>query len=161
MSNVWNENAISLRTKLKIFNSIVISILTYGCESWKGLNEIEKRLRCFESGCLRKLLNIRWFDRVSEEELRRRTGQRSIVEELKKSRWRWYGHVLRMPDQRIPKQAMHWRPAGRRRVGRPKDTWQRTIERERRERGLNLEDVEARAQDRDEWRKLVADLWST
>ena len=106
-------------------------------------------------------MKIRWFDRVSEEEIRRRTGQRSIVEELKKSRWRWYGHVLRMPDQRIPKQAMNWRPAGRRRVGRPKDTWQRTIEREMRQRDLNVEDVEARAQDRDAWREFVADLWST
>ena len=65
------------------------------------------------------------------------------MEELKKSIWRWYGHVL--PDQKIPKQAMHWRPASRRKVSRPKDTCQRTIERERRERGLNLEDAEARA----------------
>ena len=111
LSKVRNEDGISLQTKLKIFNSIVVSILTYVCESWKGLKEIEERLRCFENGCLRKILKISWFDRVGGDEHRRRIGQRSILEELEKCRWRWYGHVLRMSDQRIPKHAMHWKPA--------------------------------------------------
>ena len=161
LAKVWNENGTSLRAKLKIFNSIVISLLTYDCESLNGLKEIEERLRRFERGYLRKIVKIIWFDRVNEEQLRRRTRQRSFVEELNKSKWRWYDHVLRMPDHRISEQAIHWRPAGRRRVGRPEYTWQRTIEREKREGGLNLEDVEARAQDRDAWRELIADLWST
>ena len=90
-------------------------------------------------------MKIRWFGRVSEEGLRGRTGQRLIVEELMRSRWRWYGYVLRMPDQRIPKQAVHWRPAGWRKVERPKDTCRRTLGREVREKDLNLKDLEARA----------------
>ena len=161
MEKVWNENGMSLRTKLKLFNSIVLSVLLYGCESWKGLREIEERVRRFESGCLRKILKIRWFDMVSEEELRRRTGQQTITEKLKISRWRWYGHVLRMSEQRIPKQAVQWRPAGRRRVGRPKDTWHRTIQRDMAEKSLARVDVEALADDRSAWRKFVADLWTT
>ena len=161
MERVWNENGMTLRTKLKLFNSIVLSVLLYGCESWKGLREIEERVRRFESGCLRKIMKIRWFEMVSEEELRRRTGQQSIIEKLRVNRWRWYGHVLRMPDQRIPKQALGWRPVGRRRVGRPKDTWQRTIQRDMTEKGLDRGDVEDRAGDRDAWRKFVADLWAT
>ena len=86
LNKVWNAQNISLSTKLKLFSSIVVSILIYGCESWKGLKEIENRVRRFESGCLRKILNIRWFDRVSEVELRRRTGQRSVVELVKSRR---------------------------------------------------------------------------
>lgn len=161
MVKVWNENGMSLRTKLKLFNSIVLSVLLYGSESWKGLREIEERVRRFESGCLRKIMKIRWFDMVSEQELRRRTGQQTITEKLRINRWRWYGHVLRMPEQRTPKQALHWRPVGRRRVGRPKDTWQRTIQREMTEKILDRADVEARADDRGAWRKFVADLWTT
>ena len=161
MEKVWNENGMLLRTKLKLFNSIVLSVLLYGCQSWKGLKEIEERVRRFKSGCLRKIMKIRWFEMVSEEELRRRTGQPSIIEKLRVSRWRWYGHVLRMPEERIPKQAWQWRPEGRRRVGRPKDTWQRTIQRDMTEKALDRADVEARAGDRDAWRKFVADLWAT
>ena len=161
MERVWNENGMSLRTKLKLFNSIVLSVLLYGSESWKGLKEVEERVRRFESGCLRKIMKIRWFDRVSEEELRRRTGQQTITEKLRITRWRWYGHVLRMPEQRIPKQALRWRPTGRRRVGRPKDTWQRTIQKDITSKALDQADVEARAEDRGAWRKFIADLWTT
>ena len=73
MEKVWNEDGMSLRTKLKLFNSIVLSVLLYGSETWKGLREVEERVRRFESGCLRKILKIRWYDMVSEDELRQRT----------------------------------------------------------------------------------------
>ena len=161
MEKVWNENGISLRTKLKLFNSIVLSVLLYGCESWKGLREVENRVRRFESGCLRKILNIRWSDYVSEDELRRRTGQPSVIGIIKRRRWRWYGHVLRMPPSRLPKQANSWTPVGRRRVGRPKDTWRRTVAREAREKNLDQENMMALAEDRSAWRDLIADLWTT
>ena len=161
MSNVWNEDGISVKTKLKLLNSIVMSVLMYGCESWKGLREIEERVRRFESGCLRKIMKIRWFDMVSENELRERRGQQSVIERLRISRWRWYGHILRMQQGRIPKEALHWSPEGSRRVGRPKDTWIRTIERERNAMNLDSAYVEDLAEDRDAFRRFVADLWTT
>ena len=61
MERVWNKNGVCLRTKLKLFNSIVLSVLLYGCESWKGLKEVDERVRRFESGGLRKIVKIRWF----------------------------------------------------------------------------------------------------
>ena len=161
LNNVWKEDRISRATKLRLFNAIVLSVLLYGCESWKGLQEIEERVRRFESNCLRKILKIRWYDHVSEEELRRRTGQQSVVEKIKIARWKWYGHVLRMPDERIPKQALDWRPEGRRRIGRPKDTWRRTLTRETNQKNLQEDDVRRRAEDRATWRSFVADLWTT
>ena len=36
LHKVWDAHSI---TMLKLFNSIVIWILTYGCESWKGLKK--------------------------------------------------------------------------------------------------------------------------
>ena len=161
LKNVWKEDRISLATKLKLFNAIVISVLLYGCESWKGLKESEERVRRFESNCLRRILKIRWYDHVSEEELRRRTGQQSVVEKIKLARWKWYGHVLRMPEERITKQALNWRPEGRRRIGRPKDTWRRTLTREINLKNLQEDDVRRRAEDRAAWRSFVADLWTT
>ena len=119
LNRVWKEDRLSLATKLKLFNAIVVSILMYGCDSWKGLQEVEERVRRFESNCLRKIMKIRWYEHVNEEELRRRSGQQSVVEKIKIARWKWYGHVLRMSDERLPKQALNWRPDGRRRIGRP------------------------------------------
>ena len=123
--------------------------------------EIKERVRRLDSGYLRKNMKIRWFDMVSEEELRRRTGQQSITEKIRISRLRWSGHVLRMPDNRHPKQALQWRSAGSTRVGRLNDTWQRTIQRGMTVKNLDRANVEARAENRGAWRTFIADLWTT
>ena len=72
-------------------------------ESWKELKGTEERVRRFEGNCLRRIMKIRWYDHVSEEELRRSTGQQSVVEKIKLVRWKSYGHVLRIPEERITK----------------------------------------------------------
>ena len=160
LKNVWNSTGITRKTKLQLFNAIVMTVLLYCCESWKGLRDVELRVRRFESNCLRKIMNIRWFEHISEEQVRERSGQKSVTEKIRYNRWRWYGHVLRMPESRLPKQALNWTPVGARRPGRPKDTWRRTIARDRRERNIDV-DVEELAQHRGEWRNFITALWAT
>ena len=79
MKKVWSSPGISLKTKVRLFNSTVMTIVLYSSETWKGLKEIENRLRVFESNCLRKIMNIKWYEHVSEEEVRVRSGQRSVI----------------------------------------------------------------------------------
>ena len=81
-------------------------------------------------------MKVRWYEHVSEDDIRRRSGQRSIIERIKERRGRWYGHVLRMPETKLPKQTILWNLEGSRRRGRPKDTWRRTIQREMRLKNL-------------------------
>ena len=158
MKKVWSSSGISRKTKLKLFNATVMAVLLYGCESWKGLRDVELRVRRFESNCLRKIMNISWFEHISEEQIRERSGQKSVIETIRYRRWRWYGHVLRMPEHRLPKQALNWTPEGSRRVGRPKDTWRRTIAKDKREKNIDV-DVEALAQQRVDWRNFITALW--
>ena len=42
-------------------------------------------------------------------------------------RIRWLGHVLRVDQVRIPKVALRWTASGKRKHGRPKTTWRRTV----------------------------------
>ena len=160
MKNVWSSTGVTQKTKIKLFNAIVMSVLLYGCESWKGLRDIELRVRRFESNCLRKIMNIRWFDHISEQEVRARSGQGSVIEKIRYQRWRWYGHVLRMPDHRLPRQALEWTPEGSRRPGRPKDTWRRTISKDKREKNIDM-NVEDLAQRRVDWRNFITALWAS
>ena len=160
LQKVWSNTGISTRLKIRLFNSLVLPVLLYGSETWKGLKEVEERLRRFESNCLRKIMKIRWYDHISEEELRLRSGQESVVKKLGRNRWRYLGHVLRMDDSRLAKQVLGWKPDGRRRVGRPKETWRRTLERDIRLHGTNWNELEDLAQDRKQWR-TITDLWAT
>ena len=41
---------------------------------------------------------------------------------------RWFGHVSRIPQERLPKQALHAKANGRRPVGRPRTRWTDYIE---------------------------------
>ena len=34
LSTIWKSRSISLRTKIQLYNSLILSILLYGCETW-------------------------------------------------------------------------------------------------------------------------------
>ena len=52
----------------------------------------------------RRLLGIKWYDRVSDVEVRKRTGTAKLEELIKERRLRWLVHVIRTEDCRIPNQ---------------------------------------------------------
>ena len=96
---IWRDNNISLGSKVKLMLSLVISIFLYACESWTLTAELEKRTHV-EMRCYRRLLNISYKDRVTNEEVRRKI-QAAIGEYyelltlVKKRKLRWFGHVSR------------------------------------------------------------------
>ena len=46
-----------------------------------------------------------------------------MVRFIKGQRIAWYGHILRMENDRIPKKIMAWKLVGRRLKGRPRLRW--------------------------------------
>jgi hypothetical protein len=65
---------------------------------------------------------------------------RSLLDDIKTKLLQWYGHVQRVEDGRLPKEVMKWRPAGRRKRGRPKHSWAEGIRELIGEKGLMEED---------------------
>ena len=68
-ANVWNRRGISLQTKLKVYRAIVLPTLLYACETWTVYQRHAKKLNHFHTTCLRKLLNIKWQDRIPDTEV--------------------------------------------------------------------------------------------
>jgi predicted ThiF/HesA family dinucleotide-utilizing enzyme len=56
-------------TKLGILKSNVVSVLLYGCETWKATQEIIKKLQTLVSGYLHNILRMWWPKTVSNKEL--------------------------------------------------------------------------------------------
>ena len=57
--------------------------------------------------CLRRILDIKWLDKVKNNEVFARTGLSRLYTLLQQCRLRWLGHVSRMPDGRIPKDLLY------------------------------------------------------
>ena len=75
---MWNNDLLSERTKLQVHLSCVLSTLFYGSESWPTYARQEKRLNGFHLRCLRRLLQIKWQDRVPNTEVLEQADMLSI-----------------------------------------------------------------------------------
>ena len=121
-NNVWRKRGIQLLTKIKIYESGVITQLLYGCSSWTLKQQQLQRLDAFYHRCLRQILKIRWVHHVTNREVRQRTRYCSIGIIISTNRLTYFGHVARMPETRLPKYMLDWIPthscrsAGRRRI---------------------------------------------
>jgi len=75
------------------------------------------------------VLDITWKDKARNEDIRNQTKLQRMDLITKERRLRWLGHVLRMEDDRIPKQAMYWQMESqiRRKPGRPRMNWIDTV----------------------------------
>lgn len=162
LKKIWNTSKLSLRTKVRLFNSLVISVLTYGSETWKTTEKDKKKLDTFQNRCLRQILRVRWPDKISNKELHRRTNTRNISSVIIERKWRWIGHILRFNNcNRICTTAISWHPEGRRRVGRPKTTWRRTTEQEREQLGWTTwAQARMAARDRTKWKTCIRTLYA-
>jgi len=72
---------------------------------------------------LRHLLGITELDKEKIQCIREKTGEQNTVKEIKRYQEKWLQHIQRMDTNRIPKQALQYKPKGRRTVGRPRKTW--------------------------------------
>jgi len=60
-----------------------------------------------------------------------------------------------MRPERMPKVALRWTPAGKRKRGRPKTTWRKTVETELSEMGLSWGEAQAIAKDKTRWKRDI------
>ena len=116
---VWSDKMLTEHTKIQVYTACVVSTLLYGSESWILRARQERKLKVFQLGYLRRILNITWQDKVSNKTILERAETPSMYTLLKQRRLRWLGHVVRMDDSRIPKDLLYEelvqgkRPAGR------------------------------------------------
>ena len=158
LKNIWKSDQLQTKTKLRFFNSNVKAVLLYGSETWSTTKTILKKIQTFINGCLRRILQIHWPARISNNDLWHRTGQQAAEHEIKRRKWKWIGHTLRKAPTTITRQALTWNPQGKRKRGRPRNSWRRDLEADFQVMGYNWNEVERAAQDRSRWRAAVDGL---
>ena len=63
--SIWHCRYLCRQTNIRIFKSLVIPVLLYGCETWT-LN-LKRRIDVFGTRCLRRIMGYRWYDFASNQ----------------------------------------------------------------------------------------------
>ena len=97
-------------TKLRIHNITAKAALKFRSETWVLKKRQEQRLEAAQMIFLRHLLGITKLDKEKTNVLWKKTGAENIVKEIKQYQEKWLQHIQRMDTNRIPKQALQYKP---------------------------------------------------
>ena len=152
---LWRQRGVKVKTKLRIFKSVVLPTLLYGSETWTPVASHIKRLQGFMMRCLRVILGVSVRDKRRNTELRAEAGLERVEVILLRRRLRWLGHVARMDSTRIPKCMLVCKPEGGKRMARgQKRRWADAVVADLKWCECQL-DWRQQAQDQSQWRALV------
>ena len=117
----WRSSQYSIKAKLKLYQSSVLSTLLCGSECWQMTEHDLGKLSSFHMTSLRKIQRIFWPRTISSRDLLAWCHQEDMETIITRKRWHWIGYVLRKDANSVTKVvAIHWTPEGQRKRGRPK-----------------------------------------
>ena len=163
LGRVWRQKRLHLNTKLKIYETCVVSILLYCSETWTLLKSDSDRLQAFHMRCLRQIVGVAWYDHVTNDAVKEMTGLIDIDIRIKRRRMALFGHVARLQPGVPARDALQLsiaihngstpNPGWRRPRGRPRKTW---LDQIKVDIGtMNLSEAWSLASMRTEWRSFA------
>ena len=108
LNAVLRSSKYSIKTKLKLYRSCILSTLLYGSECWRMTEHDLAKLTSFHTTSLRKVQCIIWPRTISNHDLLAQCQQDYMETIITRMRWRWIGHVLRKNANSITKVTIHW-----------------------------------------------------
>ena len=162
VQNLLSSRLLSKNLQIKLYRTIILPVVSYGCETWSLTVREERKLRVFENVVLRRIFGPRRdevtgeWKRLHNEELNDLYSSPNIVRVIKSRRMRWAGHVARMGEERWVYRVLVGKPEGRRPLGKLRRRWVDNIRMDLQEVVCGYMDWIGLAQDRDRWRTLVS-----
>jgi hypothetical protein len=148
-----SSRLISKKLKIKIYKTVILPIVLYGCETWSLIFGEEHRLRAFENRVLRRIFGPKREEdgswrKLHNDELHSLYFSPNIIRVIKSRRMRWAGYVARLVQGRGVYRVLVGRPEGNRPLGRPRCRGEDNIKLDLREIGIDGANWIRLAQDR-------------
>jgi hypothetical protein len=146
----------------KIYKTIILPVVLYGCENWSLTSREKHRLRVFEHRVLRRIYGPKrdeetgQWRKLHNGELHNLWPSPDIIRQIKSKRMRWAWYVAREEEGRNLNRVLVGKPERKRPPERPRRRWEDGIKMNLREIGWGggVEWVHL-VQDRDRWRAVV------
>jgi hypothetical protein len=161
VQSLLSSRLLSRNLKVKIYKTIILPIVLYGCESWSVTLREEHRLRVFEKRVLRGMFGPKGDEltgqlrKLQNGELHNLYTSPDIMRQFKSRRIRWVGHVVCVGEGRNMYRVLVGNPEGKGPLGRLRHRSEDWIKMDLREidRG-GIEWINP-VQDGDRWRAVV------
>jgi len=126
VQSLLSYSLLSNNIKIKIYRTILLAVVLYGCETWSLTLREGHRLRLSDNRVLRRMLGptrdevTGEWRKLHNEELNDLDSSPNIFRVIKQRRMREAGHVARMGARKGVYRVLVGRPEGRRSLGRPR-----------------------------------------
>jgi hypothetical protein len=131
----------SRNVRVKIYKTIILPIVLYGCETWSLTLREEHRLRVLENRVPRRIFGPKrdevtgGWRKLHSEELHILYSSPNIIRQIKSRRMRWVGHVACMGEETEVYRVLVGKLEGKRPLERPRHRWEDGIRMDHREIG--------------------------
>jgi hypothetical protein len=102
-----SSGLLSKNVSIKIYKTIILSVVLYGCGTWSLILREAHRMRVFENRVLRRIFGLKrdeivgGWRKLRNEELHGLYCSPNVIRMIKSRRMRWAGHVARMGKRGI------------------------------------------------------------
>jgi hypothetical protein len=126
VQNILSSRLLSNNVKVRIYMTIILTVVLYGCETWSLTVREEHKLRVFENRVLRRIFGLKrdgvmeGWRKLHNKGLHNLYSSPSIIRIIKSRRMRWAGHVARIEEKMNVYRLLVGKPDGKRPLGRPR-----------------------------------------
>ena len=125
LAPIWRDKNITLKSKLRLLESVILSIFLYACQTWTLTAELEKRIDAFEMRCLRRLLKVSYTEHRTNVSIREEVNaihsQTPLIVLVRRRKLQYFGHIVRAGGLCL--NVLQGCVAGGRARGRPRMSW--------------------------------------
>jgi hypothetical protein len=124
LKHVLLGRTLRLKTKINLFNAILMNTVLWGCESWTLSTSSKQKLSTFQHRSIRRILKISIYEvvenRIKNSEVRSKfNNAQHIITTIKTRQLIWLGKIAKMNMNRIPRKLLACWTKSKRKPGRP------------------------------------------
>lgn len=124
MRKIFSNRDLPLELRARMLRCYVFSTLMYGMEAWTMKKADVMKIQAFEMWCYRRILNIPWVDKVTNQEvLRRMDKEQEVMNSIKARKLQFFGHMLRGDKYELLHLILQGKICGKKGRGRPRMSW--------------------------------------